>query len=418
MDIKDFLVCAFVCVILSTITSCDAVTIRLPLVTGTVNHATCANPESGSITQSLTFLNPNDFNTTHIWNNGAVTANIQNLSPIYPAQYIDHVQLTSHVPGGVSLSEVEKYDVLYSVDEWQMQSDMIYSKNEYKLICNAPYAHIGSVNVLPANALGYFEFTVESDGSNNSGSQQIGFNPVSDLSTGSISRFTGMLILNSSRYIYLFKDGNILPIGSTYVLTDRFKMEYKNNCITYYRNNTPITSEFLGLAGHPESYIHVYSYDGNNVLSVSNINATFGCVKAADYFSGMVKDIGGECYTMTGSLKFKYLEKYNDNVLNYTVYDWRRNPVLTYPGNGPAPVASNLNGVNYHTILVGNKLNYGSNYILEITNSKNEIYKMRFSYNNFSVEVPSEYPTVIMGPRGPIRTTVSRAISIAAHDYD
>lgn len=99
-----------------------------------------------------------------------------------------------------------------------------------------------------------------------------------------------------------------------------------------------------------------------------------------------LKDILDASYVQTlgSKLSFRYEEKYQDGNLSYQIYKSDRTPMvaLPYPTNY---VFTKVVGSNFYTIdlkditgLIPSTEN--SYYILEVTNSKGEITKLRFKY--------------------------------------
>lgn len=96
-----------------------------------------------------------------------------------------------------------------------------------------------------------------------------------------------------------------------------------------------------------------------------------------DYYASLSKKLDGGFYPMKNYIKFKYKEKYNDHTLSYKVYDWKRNVKMQNVG-----VSNHRYGINYHRIAAYNYLDseVDGYYTLEVTNAKNEVYKMRFHF--------------------------------------
>lgn len=92
-------------------------------------------------------------------------------------------------------------------------------------------------------------------------------------------------------------------------------------------------------------------------------------------YATLKKQLDAGYYYMLNNIRFKYEEKYNSNELDYTIYDWQRNDVLS------GTIASNNHGTNFHIINAGSSLVKGKYYILEIENPKGEEWLMRFYYN-------------------------------------
>ena len=106
-------------------------------------------------------------------------------------------------------------------------------------------------------------------------------------------------------------------------------------------------------------------------------------IKPTQVYAVLYKNYNSTYYEMSNTIMFKYDEKYNDNILNYKIYNWKREVVIGSESPAPiiiTPVTSHSEGDNYHILNIGNNLTNNQIYFLEITNEKGEVYKMKFRY--------------------------------------
>lgn len=371
---------------------------ELKLVTGEVHHATCASPQSGSIDQTLHVLNPESLNITHTWSNGATTLDISGLRPIYPDNYRYQLSIAT---AGQPLTENEAYDVLYQVD-WKTLNQITTTGTSITNAANG-LADASSSNVLPANAWGYLEFTVgHTNALGNYDGGRMGLNPLDQINSGLLNNFNGFWFITGMNIVVVVNNGSYVAVQH-YSPNDKFQISYNASSIRYYKNGSQIFAAVESIIdfSHPEMYVKATL--AGNTLMFKDVNATFGCTRTTSYYADVIKEMDGSCYYMSNNIRIKYREKYNDNTLNYKVYNWKREPVLSFPGgNGNAPLTSNATGINYLVIPVGNKLLPEDVYTLEVKDAKNEVYKMRFKYNNYQIGPMMEPPTGNWSGAGPI----------------
>jgi hypothetical protein len=148
-----------------------------------------------------------------------------------------------------------------------------------------------------------------------------------------------------------------------------------------YRDPTPVL--ITTFYTHPEMYIEARMERGR--IQYKDVRSSFGCSIASDYYAELEKELDASVYTMTNSIKFRYKEKYNDDVLNYVIYDWKRTPLFSdLQGQGQTKInvqTTNYNGTNFHKIPISTGLRLDEVYTLEVTNDKGEVYKMKFKYD-------------------------------------
>lgn len=364
------------------------------LITTNITHATCSNPGSGSINQTINLLNLNALTVSHSWSNGASTEDINGVAPIYPQSYRDHIVISA---GGTGIAFDQNYDVLYKAG-W-LQLNQLTNNSTSGVVSNSTNTTVGygvSENVLPANGIGYFEFTVSQSAFTDDDFATIGFNSA-DLynAMNDYGQFHGFAFNAGATYSnYFIKIGNrfYLPTGNdcTYRPGDRFKIKYSNNGIGYYKNDVlvfPGNIPVAFMAGHEAQNIKVEIAARRIIFS--NIASTFGCFPETNFYAELNKELDATCHTMVNAVKFRYKEKYQDGTLSYVIYDWKRNKLVSSAGLGGGVIlateGSNVSGVNYHTIPINANLPEHETYVLEVTNAKGEIYKTRFLYKRSPV---------------------------------
>lgn len=96
---------------------------------------------------------------------------------------------------------------------------------------------------------------------------------------------------------------------------------------------------------------------------------------------------GSYCETLLKKLSFKYVEKYTEGSLNYQIYDYQRNEMITKPITNPALILTKKVGDNFFMIDLSlitsfvNTTEIGTYYTLEVLNEKNEKTVLRFRYS-------------------------------------
>lgn len=375
-------------VVLFGTTGCP--TVYLKTVTGVVKHANCSNPKGGSIEQTI---NPafSNFTADHLWNTGATSEDLHGVGCIYPAYYTDKIKLQqgNYQP----LYETTNYDVLMEVN-WTKVNGMAYDgglRKTYKGSSSPQVAYSVSSNILPQNAQGYIEYQVNVTDKSISCKAYVGYNDVTAYTLAPpLTSFTGFALEtdNSLTGQDVGKISIILNGQPVFVSTignfksgDKFCVKYSNSNVVFLHNGA-IAHQTLSTYSfsHPAKVVQATLSEQN--MFITEFNATFGCVDRSDAYVELSKELDATCYAVTNNIMFKYKEKYNDNSPQCKIYDWERNIVLT-----PTVSTSNNNGINFHIVNIGNTLASDDVYIMEITNDKGELYKMRFRYNYFKEKV-------------------------------
>lgn len=374
-----------VALVMVGITGCPPVTIKP--ITSSIKHVTCSSPQSGSIDQTV-IPAFGAFAVTHSWNNGATSEDLSNVSCVYPAYYSDNVSMVqgSNQP----LLFTQKYDVLYKV-EWSKMDRIGYDPaldKTYKNVSGTPWGTAFSENILAENANGYIEFEANAASNNVNDWAMVGFNNTQAYNAyPALGTFTGFALetltgTGPSSYMgtyYVFINGwpVALPGSSQFRNKDMFSVKYTQTGVIFYHNGTEIhRTQAVPLFTHPRKFVQV-TISAQNIY-VSKFASTFGCTDKSDAYAELSKSLDATCYIMSNTIKFKYKEKYNDPAVECKVYDWQRNIALA-----ASPTTVNNNGTNYHILNTNGTLINGEVYVMEATNSKGEVYKMRFRYNNY-----------------------------------
>lgn len=385
-------------------------------VTGAIVHATCDRPSSASITQQwhTCFSLLPISNQTYTWSNGETTKDVVDLSPNYPVDYKCTVGYTYlNLPWVVS----KKYGVRYD-SEWPASTLIDNNTTNKTLHRNAVdpnnFGTICSKNILPENAIGCMDFECQIGAGYVPTTIFIGLDNLNCPTTVSApnSSFTGFELIkfgnvgiwtlyrNGIRLEYYDNTNALRTVSGVFADGDNFSLKYGNGVQFYHQGSIisiPMMLSTSPIISHPAYRIRCSIRGGG--LTLKNVTSSFACSNGTDYYAELKKELDGSCYTMTGAINFVYKEKYNDNSLNYIVYDWQRNPVLT---STVLPVFSaNTIGTNYHSIRA-NGLLADEFYTLEVTNSKGEVYKMRFRY----VSLSSTVDMFTITPRAPGNPTV------------
>ena len=115
----------------------------------------------------------------------------------------------------------------------------------------------------------------------------------------------------------------------------------------------------------------------NSQISFNNIGFDF-CTIENPLYAELKKQLDESFYMVNEKLGIKYKSKYANDVVNYTIYDWKRNPMATGSFSSGGVL---VNGYNYLQMdLSGMSLQRMNSYVLEVTDPKGEVYKLKFQY--------------------------------------
>lgn len=376
-------------------------------VSATVFHASCTEPSGGAINQQWCVANPASLLPEYVWSSGATTEDVTGLAPNYPVGYTCKItyQAALNMHGNMPL---QRYEIGYRV-LWGQTSLMQYDNNTDKLSRTpsmmGQFGYACSENILNQNSMGYVEFVVRVDDPFASTISCVGFNeltcPNVPLGGAGFDGFVFTTFSGQMRYSVL-RNGVVINAGGSKVFSDKdtFRIVYGNG-IRYMKNNSiiPVIPQGGSLQIFTHPALRVQCMTNNIALSFSNVTTSFACSQLSEFYAELSKELDGSCYSMTNTVKFKYREKYDDAVVDYKIYDWQRNVVMS---SSITPVSTtNRSDINFHTILAQGKLSSDEVYTLEVKNDKAEIYKMRFRYNR-ATAVTEHFSH---GPINPINPT-------------
>lgn len=232
-------------------------------------------------------------------------------------------------------------------------------------------AGASSLNILKASANGWVEWTTSASGAVNG----IGLSHLdadNDINTinygvGFIELAKFYILTNNQRIAYAIS--NTSNVRGNYAVNAIFRLE-KNalaNTITFKINNAPIivipiSSQDLILDASMQFL--------NGVIKKPRVS--FGCV-AQDYFAELKKEYdAGFHEAQFQILKFKYTEEYNTDNLNYKIYNFKRQLVLSSPS-----VVVKKEGINKYSMSFSGLIPSGI-YYLEVKNGKGEQMVLKF----------------------------------------
>lgn len=232
-------------------------------------------------------------------------------------------------------------------------------------------AGASSLNILKAAANGWVEWTTSASGAVNG----IGLSHLDvdndintiDYGVGFIELAKFYILTNQQRIAYAIS--NTSNVRGNYAVNAVFRLE-KNalaNTITFKINNAPIivipiSSQDLILDASMQFL--------NGVIKKPRVS--FGCV-AQDYFAELKKEYdAGFHEAQFQILKFKYTEEYNTDNLNYKIYNFKRQLVLSTPS-----VVVKKEGINKYSMSFSGLIPSGI-YYLEVKNGKGEQMVLKF----------------------------------------
>lgn len=163
---------------------------------------------------------------------------------------------------------------------------------------------------------------------------------------------------------------SIIPSGTNTTPNDIFRFEKTGNNLVIKINNIPsnIPSPIAMLPGN-------YIVDATIKTLNSKIvkpRMSFGC-SSPDYFAELKKQYdAGYHQTKYGTLKFKFTEEYNADNLNFKVYNFKRQLVVTSPSLVTKKEGDNRYSINF-TGMVPSGI-----YYLEVRNGKGEPMYLKF----------------------------------------
>ncbi len=360
----------------------------------TITHLNCYESSTGAID---IFLSGNTNGITGFqWTipNSMFTYATQNISGLVPGAY----RLTIFY--GASLSLSRTYYVGYEV-EWKNVFEATTNGNSITKTTATSYGTSGasSINVLRTNQSGWIEFKVPQHLNNFT----VGFAGIdADQNPNSIEYGLTFFYIPFGTFgtfnlFGVIENGTIVPNTITsYNTNEAFKIDYYPSAnpvpgnygtITYSR----VHAAFLNWYTIPPPNNHVSTIinppPGKFLLDIAlseqgkgitDVNTSFGCPPPG--YAILDRKLNAGFYlTVKQHLWFQYNEEYsNTSVLNAVVYGENQTVVHTIPSQTITKVGANYYDLDLTTLLP--VLNPNKFYVLEVTNSKNEKFLLRFLY--------------------------------------
>jgi len=358
-----------------------------PRPTVNITHLNCYEGNDGAITLSLAG-NVNAV-TGFEWTipNSMFTYATQNISGLVPGAY------TLTISYGTSSTIVRTYYVGYEVELKNVVGATTNGNSILKTAANG-YANPGgasSLNILKGSESGWIEFQVdELENKMTVGFAEIDNNQQPGTIDYGLQFEVFPVVLPLSPFIfnlsvvYVIEGG--MPVAGTvasYNINTVFKLYYNQSSATvsYSKSSYPhynwhaLTSYSSTVASTPGKLMFDAALSENN-KEVIRINTSFGC-PSPGYPILKRKLDAGFFATVKQNLFFQYDEEYNvSGNLNAKIYNPDRTEVSSVPVQTITKVGNNYYQMNLS--LLG--LTASEFYVLEVTNSKNEKFLLRFLY--------------------------------------
>jgi len=356
-----------------------------PRPTVNITHLNCYEGNDGAITLSLAG-NVNAI-TGFEWSiNNTPTYTTQNISGIGPGEY--KVTITYGTSGSLNRT----YYVGYEVELKNVVGATTNGNSILKTATNG-YGNSGasSLNILKGSESGWIEFQVDEL----QNKMTVGFADIdSDQQPGTIDyglqfdyltiNIPFLSISFNLNYVNVVEDGNIIPnSGSWYNTNTVFKLDYNQTSgeVSYYKGSYPhydwhtLTSYSSTVSSQPNKLMFDAALSENN-KEVIRINTSFGC-PSPGYPILKRKLDAGFFATVKQNLFFQYDEEYNvSGNLTAKIYNPDRTEVSSVPVQTITKVGNNYYQMNLSSL----GLTASEFYVLEVTNSKNEKFLLRFLY--------------------------------------
>ncbi|MBQ19968.1 MAG: hypothetical protein CMD31_04370 [Flavobacteriales bacterium] len=359
-----------------------------------ITHLNCYESSTGAID---IFLSGNTNGITGFqWTipNSMFTYATQNISGLVPGAY----RLTIFYGSSLSLSRT--YYVGYEV-EWKNVFEATTNGNSITKTTATSYGTSGasSINVLRTNQSGWIEFKVPQHLNNFT----VGFAGIdADQNPNSIEYGLTFFYIPFGTFgtfnlFGVIENGTIVPNTVTsYNTNEAFKIDYYPSANPVPGNYGTITysrahAAFLNWYTIPPPNNHVSTIinppPGKFLLDIAlseqgkgitDVNTSFGCPPPG--YAILDRKLNAGFYsTVKQHLWFQYNEEYsNTSVLNAVVYGENQTVVHTIPSQTITKVGANYYDLDLTTL--SPVLNPNKFYVLEVTNSKNEKFLLRFLY--------------------------------------
>jgi len=360
----------------------------------TITHLNCYESSTGAID---IFLSGNINGITGFeWSTpgSPFTSLTQNISGLAPGEYI----LTIFY--GTSLTLTRKYYVGYEV-EWKNVFEVTTTGNSITKTTANGYGTSGasSINVLRTNQSGWIEFKVPQHLNHFT----VGFAGLdADQDPNSIEYGLTFFYIPFGTFgtfnlFGVIENGVIVPNTVTsYNTNEAFKIDYYPSTIPVPGNYGTITysrayAAYLNWYTIPPPNNHISTIINpppskfllDIALSeqgkgITDVNTSFGCPSPG--YAILDRKLNAGFYsTVKQHLWFQYNEEYsNTSVLNAVVYGENQTVLHTIPSQTITKVGANYYDLDLTTL--SPVLNPNKFYVLEVTNSKNEKFLLRFLY--------------------------------------
>lgn len=170
---------------------------------------------------------------------------------------------------------------------------------------------------------------------------------------------------NNSTMINAFLSGS--PWG-TYSGVRRFRLEKNGSNLVFKMNGAVINQTTISSTSDLILDASLKTLSG----TINDLRMSFGC-GARDWFAELKKQYDAGChFTQFKTLKFKYIEEYNQDDLDFKIFDFKRQLVVTNPS-----VVAKKEGDNRYSISFGSLVPSGI-YYLEVRNGKGELSVLKF----------------------------------------
>lgn len=322
---------------------------------------------------------------TYSWNTGENTSSINNLTGgIY------QVIISDNIGAKDSFNFLVNYQMIVeSSDAFAKDNEGHVIKHPNALYDDELMVSKDKFDVNSDDAL-FAKFFEGTNGSNFS----LGF----DSNKENISSFNlefEVRAINSELFAY--QDGLQLEKIGTYYSNDELIISFSGGEIMIIKNMIPIHT-FEVNNGAVNFYAKIGFSNGTKLLSLQ-ASSLWMPDGFTENYATLTKKLDAGYYVMRNDIKYKYKEKYNDNTLNYKVYDWKRDVKMDETFYAQS---NHGYGVGYYRLEDAHQyLNDGEFYTMEITNDKNEVYKMRFKFDR---EIKNPLLPIIPFPVGTINT--------------
>lgn len=351
-----------------------------PKPTAIITHNICYGSNgaidlnvSGALPTSYSWVGPNNF-----------TATTQDISGLTAGAYTVTITYATGAP------IIRTYNVGYEVN-WENKILVTANGSELTDQASNGYGNSGasSTNLLSKQQSGWLEFSVTNGPSTTGDNLAIGLTEIDDnLLISDIDYGLGFKNIDIFPYpftihlrlVYVIENGSPVNVISNYSTNDVFKIDYNvaNNEIKYYKNGGiinwfPYSTPIYSSTNVPQKNYRVDATLAENGGGIIIANTSFGCqeqfVKLKDKLDG------GSYYYEGRTLCFKYTEKYREGNLNYKIYEFK-DQVLLSSSNFIIPKKYGNNWFHIDMAEFSYQINHY--YVLEVIDEKSRKEFLRF----------------------------------------